>query len=66
MKVEHDLRIPVRSFLLAQWVKNMTLSLLWFWSLLWLCVQALVQELPHAVSLAKRKKKHDVFKDIKI
>ena len=41
---------------MAQWIKDLRLSLLWLWSLMLLC-KFLAWELPHAVSQKKKKKK---------
>ena len=39
---------------MAQWVKDLILSLQWLGSLLW-GVRSLAQELPHATGMAERK-----------
>ena len=51
------------SFLVAHWVKNPVLSLLWLRSQVW-PERSLVWELPHAASAAKKKKKRVIFEQI--
>ena len=46
---------PLRSSLVARWVKDLVLSLQQLRSMLW--VPSLAWELPNAVSVAKKKKK---------
>lgn len=41
---------------MAQWVKDLMLSLLWFWLLLWLGFDPWPRELLHAPGVAKKQK----------
>ena len=43
------------SSIVAQWVKDLALSLLWLIDIAVVQVQSLVQELPHATGVAKKK-----------
>ena len=44
-----------RSSLVAQWVKDVAVSLLWLCLLLWHWVRSLAWEPPHAMDVAKKK-----------
>ena len=50
------IKLLLGSSLVAQWVKDLALSLLWLRSLLWRGFDSWPQELPHALGTAKKKK----------
>ena len=51
------LKIKPRSSLVAQWVKDLALSLLWLGLLLWCSLDLWLREPPHAVGLGRNKTK---------
>ena len=53
---EKEKKVTMKSSLVSQWVKNLTLALLRLESLLW-CGFNPAQELSRAMSVAKKKKK---------
>ena len=48
---------------MAQWVKDLALSLLWFRLIAIAWIRFLVWELPHVIGAAKKKKKKNVDSD---
>ena len=55
------LKSVLRNSLMARQVKDLVLSLLWLWVWLWWGFISLAQELPHAVSAAKKTNKKKAF-----
>ena len=52
---------PMRGSLVAQWVEDPTLSLLWLESLLWCKFDSLAQVLPCATGMAKKRSFYEIF-----